>query len=131
PGDRTVQRGARPRVPDPSGPGRRRAGAALLPQARAQRLPVGDAPGLQLPDRAAGDARADAAEALPPSPGGPDALPVAPGEHAHHQPLGPVALHLRLRRPGRLALAGLLRDLARDRRMASAGGEVGTARREP
>ena len=40
------------------------------------------------------------------------------------EPLGPGAVHLRLRRPGRLALAGLLRDLARDRRVAAAGGEV-------
>src|SRR5262249_7107713 len=56
--------------------------------------------------------------------GGADPVSVAPGQHAGRQPLGPVPLHLRLRRPGGLALAGLLRDLARDRRVAAAGGEI-------
>ena len=40
------------------------------------------------------------------------------------QPVGPGAVHLRLRRPGRVAVAGLLRGLARDRRVAAAGSEV-------
>ena len=51
-------------------------------------------------------------------------VPVAAGQHAHDQPLGPGEVHLRLRRPGRLALAGVLRNLARDGRMAVAGGEI-------
>src|SRR5438067_2100897 len=82
---------------------RRRPGAALRPQAVPQRLPGRDAPGGQLPDRAARDAHPDAAEALPPPAGGADALPVAAGQHKGHQPLGPGPLHVRLRRPGRLA----------------------------
>ena len=41
------------------------------------------------------------------------------------QPLGSVPVHLYLRRSGRLALAGLLRNLARNRGMAAAGSEVG------
>ena len=51
-------------------------------------------------------------------------VPVAAGQHAGDQPLGSGAVHLRLRRAGRLALAGLLRDLARNGRMAAAGSEV-------
>ena len=43
---------------------------------------------------------------------------VAAGQHTSEQPLGSGAVHLHLRRAGRLALAGLLRDLARNRRMA-------------
>ena len=79
---------------------------ALLPQAGAQRLPAGNATGVQLSDGAAGDARADAAEALPAPARRPDAVPVAAGQHAGDQPLGSGAVHLRLRRAGRLALAG-------------------------
>ena len=91
---------------------------------RAQRLPAGDAAGLQLPDGAAGNARADPAEALPAPARRADAVPVAAGHHAGDEPLGPGAVHLRLRHPGRLALAGVLRGLARDRRVAAAGSEV-------
>src|SRR5438105_233946 len=87
-------------------------------------LPGRDPPGVQLPHRAARDARADAAEALPPPVGGTDPVPVAPGEHPGVEPLGPLALHLHLRHPGGLALAGLLRGLARDRRVAPARGQI-------
>ena len=49
-----------------------------------------------------------AAETLSAPAGRPDAVPVAAGQHAGHQPLGSGALHLHLRRPGGLALAGVL-----------------------
>src|SRR5262249_25034481 len=51
-------------------------------------------------------------------------VPVAAGEYAHDQPLGPRPLYLRLRHPGRLAVAGLLRGLARHRGMAVTGGQI-------
>ena len=98
--------------------------SALPAQAVPQRLPAGDAAALQLPDRAAGDARPDAAEALPAPARRADAVPVAAGLDARRQPLGPGEVHLHLRHPGRLALAGLLRNLARHGRMAAAGSEV-------
>jgi hypothetical protein len=113
PGDRALQRGARPGLPDPPVAGGRGAGPALRAEARAQRLPDGNAAGLQLPDGAARDACADAPAALPAPAGGADAVPVA-SEHPGDEPLGPGALHLRLRRPGGVALAGLLRGLARN-----------------
>ena len=40
------------------------------------------------------------------------------------QPLGPGQVHLRVRHPGRVAVAGVLRSVARDGGMAAAGGEV-------
>ena len=46
------------------------------------------------------------------------------GSTRRREPVGPGQVHLRVRRPGRVALAGVLRDLARDRRVAAAGGEV-------
>ncbi len=46
-------------------PRRRCAGARLLPQTRAQCLPAGNPPGVQLPDRAPGDARPDALKHCP------------------------------------------------------------------
>ena len=54
-------------------PAGQHAGAALPPQAGAQRLPAGNAAGVQLPDGAAGDAGPDAAEALPAPAGRADA----------------------------------------------------------
>src|SRR5262249_9622070 len=88
------------------------------------RLPAGDAARVELPDRAARDARADADEALPAPARGADVVPVAAGQHAHDQPLGPGQVHQRLRRPGGVALAGLLPGLARDRGVAVAGSQV-------
>ena len=46
------------------------------------------------------------------------------GSTRHSSRWDPCPVHLRFRGPGRLALAGVLRDLARNRRMAAAGGEV-------
>src|SRR5581483_2391522 len=97
---------------------------ALLPQAGAQRLPAGNPAGVQLSHGAAGNPRPDPAEALPAPARRADLVPVAPGQHAHDQPLGPGPVQLRLRRAGGLALAGVLRDLARDRRMAVARSEM-------
>src|SRR5207237_6630607 len=105
----------------------RGAGGALPPQAGPQRLPARDAAAVELPDRAARDARRHAAETLPPLIGGADAVPVAARLDAGDQPLGPGPVHLHLRGAGRVALAGLLRDLARHRRVAAAGGEVAGA----
>src|SRR5579871_389194 len=124
PGHREVQRGPGPGVQDSGDPPGQHDGAALPPQAGAQRLSVGDAAALQLPDRPARDAGGDADEALPAPAGRADALPVAARIDAGRQPVGPVAVHLHLRGAGGLALAGVLRDLARHRRVAAAGGEV-------
>src|SRR5262249_46640363 len=63
-------------------------------------------------------------EALPPFARRADAVPVAARQHADDQPLGPLAVQLRVRHPGRLALAGVLRNLARHGRMALARSEV-------
>src|SRR5207245_1856719 len=63
-------------------------------------------------------------EALPSLARRPDAMPVATRQYADDQPMGPVAVYVCLRRAGGLALAGLLRDLARNRRVAPAGSEV-------
>src|SRR5262245_15006550 len=49
---------------------------------------------------------------------------MATGQHAHDEPLGPVAFHLHLRRASRMAVAGLLRDLARNGGVANARSEV-------
>src|SRR5581483_8817803 len=79
---------------------------------------------VQLPDGPAGDPGAHPAEALPAPAGGADPLPVAAGLDPADQPLGPDPVHLHLRGASRLAVAGLLRGLARDRRVAFAGSQV-------
>ena len=47
------------------------------------------------------------------------------GSTRHDEPLGPCQVHLHFRGAGGVALAGVLRGVARDRRMAVAGREVG------
>src|SRR4029079_7601176 len=88
PGDRALQRRARPGVPHPPDPAGRRAAVALQPEAGAQRLPGGEPAGVELTGGAAGDAGFDAAQALPAPAGGADAVPVAAGLDAGHEPMG-------------------------------------------
>src|SRR5690349_15178342 len=51
-------------------------------------------------------------------------LCLSAGKYARQQPLGPFPVYLRVRHTGRVALAGVLRSLARNRRMALARSQV-------
>src|SRR5262249_7628533 len=109
---------------DPAGAHGQQPGVALQAQTWAQCLPVGNEAGIELSHGAARSSRADPSEALPPLTGRANAVLVASGEHANDESMGPGTLYVRFRHSGGLALAGLLRNLARDRRMAVAGGQV-------
>src|SRR5262249_29293680 len=123
-GDREVQRGPRPGVPDHRHPGRWGPRTQLPAQAGPQPVPDRDTVALQLPDGPPRDPGADPAQALPTPARRPNALPVAAGLDSGGEPVGPGEVHLYLRHPGCLAMAGLLRDLARHRGMATPGSQV-------
>src|SRR4029078_1615428 len=95
------------------------------------RLSPGSPALLQLSGRAARNAHPDPSEALPASTRRADALPLAARLHARLEPMRPGPVHLRLRSVGGLALAGLLRALVRERRMADAGGKITSTNQWP
>ena len=72
----------------------------------------------------AATAASRAAQALPALAGGTDAVSLAARFDARVEPVGSDAVHVRVRSPRRVALAGVLRTLVRDRRMAAPGSQV-------